>query len=68
MARLAPPLGISYRYFLLYILHIGLTRLGTDERCGGFRRSAHAVDPDDDEVFANILDVFAKFLDDACAE
>ena len=31
-----PPLGISYRYFLLYILHIDLTRLGTAERCGGF--------------------------------
>ena len=36
LARGGPPLGISYRYFLLYILHIVLTRLAPPSGAADF--------------------------------
>ena len=54
MARLAPPKSMLKQHLLLYIKHIGLTRLGTDSGAADFLRSARPAEAAIAKVFAKI--------------
>ena len=57
--RAGLPLKHVRKALMLYLKHIGLTRLGTESGAADFLRSAHATDPSIANFLRSFCEIFA---------